>query len=184
MTGLSKEFQTLLALGFIAVAFFVGFSGDSQIFGYALINIFYFILAVGVVITLLWYFLRNKSKISTSNIKKEVNVYIKALKNVRNLPDRIKNTVLTSYIALISMFIGVIISIISKELYGTLNGNWEGALAVIFLFPGFIIFVYMMIIMSLKLKKSENKPLLQTHFNLTMTFFCIYLYLYLLSTGI
>ena len=184
MPSYSIEFRTLLGLILISVTFFVGFSADSQIFGYSLINIFYFFIAVSVIIIFVWYLLRNKSKISIRHIKQEFNVYIRALKSVRTLPDSIKNTVLISYIALILMFIGVIISIISKVLYGTLNGNWEDGLAVIFLLLGLMIFGYMLIIMLLKLKKSENKPLLQTQFNLIMMFFVICLYLNILFNEI
>ncbi|UTB32382.1 MAG: hypothetical protein NKF70_12970 [Methanobacterium sp. ERen5] len=149
----SIEFGTLIGLIAIVAALFVGFSADSQIFGYSMINIFYFFMAVAIVITFVWYLLRNKSKISIRNIKKEFHDYIRALKNVRKLPDSCRNTVLTNYISLILIFLGLILIIIAHLLNGTMNENWVGLLTVIILCTGILIFFYSWVIMAIKMKK-------------------------------
>jgi hypothetical protein len=176
VTNHSKSFKTLLGLVFIAVAFFLGFSGDSLIFGYTLINLFYFFVAVGIIISIIWYLLRNKSKISINTLKQGFNSYISAFKNVRKLPDSSKNTVLMGYLSILLIFMGEIVGIFTKILYGTLNGHLEGALTVFILFPGMILFFYSMHKMYFK-EKCENKQLLQTHFNLIWNFFIICLFL-------
>ena len=177
MKNLSIEFRTLLALVLIVVALFVGFSADSQIFGYTLINLFYLVMAVCVIIAVVWDLLRNKSKMSIKNIKLEFNIHISALKNVGNLPVCSKNSVLMGYLSILLIFMGEIIGIISKVLYGTLNEQWEGTLSVFILIPGMILFFYSIYKMYFKLRKCENKPLLQTHYNLIWKFFIICLFL-------
>lgn len=179
----STEFKTLIGLiTIVAVFSVVVINGDSQIYGYALINIFYFFMAIAFVITLVWYLLRNKSKITIRNIKKECYDYINALKNVRKLPYSCRNTVLTNYISLILILVGLILNIFAHLLDGTVNENWVGMLTVIILCIGYLLFFYTLVIMAIKMKKIENKPLLQIHSNWIWRIFIVYLFLNFILT--
>jgi len=166
MKNHSKTFRILLALGIIFLTIFIGINGDNQIFGYKLISIFYLFMIIGITITVLWFLINDKSKISISKLKEEFKIYKISLNDVKNLPDNYKNIVLIGYFSIILIFLGLFFDLLSNLLYGTINGNWGGPLTIIILFLGIILYFYSWIKILLKLRKLDEKFPLQIHFNL------------------
>lgn len=47
--------QLLIALGIIIIGTSLAFVGDTQIFGYTIIDIFYFVAVIAIIISIIWF---------------------------------------------------------------------------------------------------------------------------------
>ncbi|MCE7699768.1 MAG: zinc ribbon domain-containing protein [Methanobacterium paludis] len=182
VTTKSRLLSILLALGVIVSAI-LGINGDKEIFGYKITTIFFTLMVIGIIIAFTWVLARKKPKISINTIKRDFSTLKRTLKEVNSLPENYKNIVLIGYFSIILVFLSSFFDLISNTLYGTLNGNWGGSLAVVTLSLGIILFLYSWTIMFIKLRKINNKSTLQTHYNLIWGFFIIWIFLNSLLTS-
>jgi hypothetical protein len=154
------------ALAIIFFGLLVGSSADTEIFGYKLFDLYYLLVLIGVIILFTWDLIRNRQKISFSTLKQELKIYYSTIKNVKKLPSDCKNIVLMGYLSIIIIFLAFICYMISNILFGPQNESWDGMFSVVILAIGFILYLYSIAIIAVKINKADNKSVLKTHLNL------------------
>ncbi len=173
----SRFLYILFAVVVIGFSILFGIYGDNQFFGYSLIDLYTIGLVILGIIWVVWIFNKKRPKISISLIKDDFTNLIGNIRGIGELPDYYKNIVLTGYLSIMLFFISIFLNIIANVLYGGLNENQEaGALAVITLLVGIILYFYSWIRMVMILRKINGKNSLRYHFNVIWGFFIIFIF--------
>ena len=176
VTNKSKILSMLLAIAVIGFTIFLGINGDKEIVGYPIITIYITVLIILCIITVIWTYTKKKPQISINTLKQDFKKLIETLKGVNDLSDNYRNIVLVGYISIFLLFISLFSNLIANVFYGGLNGNgYFGALTIITILLGSILYFYSWIKMLIKLKKINKNSSLRNHFYIIWGFFAIFL---------